>query len=239
MKLKFIPLFFGSICFVLSNTISVANTLTGEMIYNQIVEELAKKNLHANPSINMVRLFPICPSPVSINKIFGSWKTVSISCPDTSWKLVVRTNINKNLSVMKKNEKQFITKTNMIVALNTSLNKGDILKDVHLTQFKSTKNIGGGVFYEKDQLTGRTLKKSLSVGTIIRARHLNPDWIIQKDQIVTIEHQVGSITINAQGIAQEAGQKGQRIWVNNFNSGKKVLCWIKDDKKVTTNAKVY
>ena len=45
MKMKFIPLLFGSICFVLSSTISVANTITGEMIYNQIVEQLAKKNL--------------------------------------------------------------------------------------------------------------------------------------------------------------------------------------------------
>ena len=237
--MKLITLLFSSICFILSSTISVANTLTGEIIYNQIVEQLAKKNLHANPSISMVRHFPICPSRVNINKIFGSWKTVSISCPDTNWKLVVRTNINNKLSVMQKNETQYVAKTNMIVALKTSLNKGDILKDVHLTQFESTKNVGGGVFYEKDQLKGRTLKRSLSVGTIIRARHLNPDWIILKDQIVTIEHQVGSIIINAQGIAQEAGQKGQRIWVNNFNSGKKVLCWIIDDKKVTTNAKVY
>ena len=237
--MKLITLLFSSICFILSSTISVANTLTGEIIYNQIVEQLAKKNLHANPSISMVRHFPICPSRVNINKIFGSWKTVSISCPDTNWKLVVRTNINNKLSVMQKNETQYVAKTNMIVALKTSLNKGDILKDVHLTQFESTKNVGGGVFYEKDQLKGRTLKRSLSVGTIIRARHLNPDWIILKDQIVTIEHQVGSIIINAQGIAQEAGQKGQRIWVNNFNSGKKVLCWIKDNKKVTTNAKVY
>ena len=237
--MKLITLLFSSICFILSSTISVANTLTGEIIYNQIVEQLAKKNLHANPSISMVRHFPICPSRVNINKIFGSWKTVSISCPDTNWKLVVRTNINNKLSVMQKNEAQYVAKTNMIVALKTSLNKGDILKDVHLTQFESTKNVGGGVFYEKDQLKGRTLKRSLSVGTIIRARHLNPDWIILKDQIVTIEHQVGSIIINAQGIAQEAGQKGQRIWVNNFNSGKKVLCWIIDDKKVTTNAKVY
>ena len=60
-----------------------------------------------------------------------------------------------------------------------------------------------------------------------------------QNQIVTIEHKVGSIIINAQGIAQEPGQLGQKIWVSNFNSGKKVLCWIKNDKKVTTNAKVY
>ena len=237
--MRFIPLLFGSVCFALSTTISVANTLTGEMIYNQIVEQLAKRNMRANPSISMVRHFPLCPSHIKISRVFGSWKTVSISCPDTNWKVAIRTNINKNLSVMKKDVDQHIVHPNMIVALNTSLNKGDILKEIHLTQFKSTKNVGGGVFYKKEQLTGRTLKRSLSVGTIIRARHLTPDWIIQKDQIVTIEHQVGSITINAQGIAQEAGQKGQRIWVNNFNSGKKVLCWITDDKKVTTNAKVY
>ena len=48
-----------------------------------------------------------------------------------------------------------------------------------------------------------------------------------------------SIIINAKGIAQEPGQLGQKIWVNNFNSGKKVLCRIKNDKKVTTTAKVY
>jgi flagella basal body P-ring formation protein FlgA len=77
------------------------------------------------------------------------------------------------------------------------------------------------------------------VGSIVRARHLTPDWIITKNQIVTIEHKVGSLVINAQGVAQESGQIGQKIWVNNFNSGKKVLCWIKNDKKVTTNAKVY
>ena len=57
--------------------------------------------------------------------------------------------------------------------------------------------------------------------------------------MVTIEHQIGTIIINAKGVAQEPGQFGQRIWVNNFNSGKKVLCWVENDKKVTTNAKVY
>ena len=88
-------------------------------------------------------------------------------------------------------------------------------------------------------MIGRNLKRSLSVGTIIKTRHLNPNWIIEKNQLVTIEHKVGGIVINAKGIAQEPGQLGQKIWVNNFNSGKKVLCWIKNDKKVTTNAKVY
>ena len=64
-------------------------------------------------------------------------------------------------------------------------------------------------------------------------------WIIDKNQIVTIEHQVGNILINTQGIAQEPGQLGEKIWVSNVNSGKKVLCWIKNDKKVSTNPKIY
>ena len=101
------------------------------------------------------------------------------------------------------------------------------------------KNISGGVFYKETDVVGRTLKQQLSVGSILRARHLSPNWIITKEQIVMIEHQVGNILINAQGVAQEPGRLGQRIWVTNVNSGKKVLCWIKNDKKVTTNAKIY
>ena len=127
----------------------------------------------------------------------------------------------------------------VVVALNMSLDKGEVIREEHLSLHKSSKKVAGGIFYEKNQLIGRTLKRALSVGTIIKARHLTPSWIIEKDQLVTIEHQVGSIMITAQGIAQESGQLGQRIWVNNFNSGKKVLCWIKNDKKVTTNAKIY
>tara|TARA_A100001011_G_scaffold352101_1_gene392688 strand:+ start:842 stop:1501 length:660 start_codon:yes stop_codon:yes gene_type:complete len=218
---------------------SAAGTVTGGTVYNLIVKELNMKNLSGTPAIDKARQFPNCPNPLSIKSIFGSWKTVQISCPNTQWNIAVRTNVKgenpfPRLETAGKNRS-----INTLVALKTSLNRGDIIKDEHLTHYQSKKLIGGGVFHDKSHLIGRSLKKALSVGTIVRARHLNPDWIITKNQLVTIEHQVGNIIINAQGVAQESGQRGQRIWVNNFNSGKKVLCWVENEKKVTTNAKIY
>ena len=218
---------------------SSANTLTGEIIRDQIVTELKKHNLQSYPAIDNARQFPLCQSPLLIKSIFGSWKTVKVSCAENDWNIAIRTNIHKNITSLENRNYNKNNLSKSLVILKTSLNKGDVIKSIHLTYFKSEKNIGGGVFYEKNELTGRTLKKALSAGTVIKARHLNPDWVIVKGQIVTIEHQVGNIIINAQGVAQEAGQIGQRIWVNNFNSGKKVLCWINNDKKVTTNAKIY
>ena len=216
-----------------------ATALSGSVIYDQIIEELDNYNLDANPSIDHARQFPTCEKQLLIKGIFGSWKTVQISCPDTDWKIAVRTNINNGKYIATEANDKKNSSPKFLIALSTSLNKGDIIDDTHLIYVKTEKKIGGGVFYKKDHLIGRNLKRNLSVGTIIKSRHLNPNWIIKKNQVVTIEHKVGNIIINAQGIAQEPGQLGQKIWVNNYNSGKKVLCWIKNDKKVMTNAKVY
>ena len=220
-------------------TVSLGNVLSGSMIYDQIVKKLEHQNLVSSPAINQARIFPACSSPVSIKSIFGSWKTVEVSCPNTNWTIKVRTNISKTEHIVSQIEHNDKSQTNLIVALKTSLNAGDVIEEEHISYLKTKKTIGGGIFYKKNQVVGRSLKRALSVGTVVRARHLEPNWIIKKNQIVTIEHKVGNILISARGIAQESGQIGQKIYVNNFNSGKKVLCRIKNDKKVTTNAKVY
>ena len=223
----------------LFTTVTFGNTLTGAIVYDQIVHELKQENIKSDPAIDTARQFPSCPSGLLINSIFGSWKTVEIRCPDNDWKLAVRTNAHENLQLLRQRDQKNDNKKKFVISLKTSLSKGDIIKNVHLTYLKTKKNVAGGVFYVEDDVVGRTLKQQLSVGSIVRARHLTPNWAITKNQKVMIEHKVGNIIINAQGVAQESGQIGQQIWVNNFNSGKEVLCWVKNDKKVTTNAKLY
>ena len=126
-----------------------------------------------------------------------------------------------------------------IVALKISLSKGDILQESDFEYLLTEKKIGGGTFHDKNQLIGRKIKRALPVGTIMRTRHLEADWIINKNQKVIIEHKLGNILINAVGVAQEPGRLGEKILVKNFKSGKNLLCWIINDKKVITNAKVY
>ena len=94
------------------------------------------------------------------------------------------------------------------------------------------------ITFVKNDIIGRKLKNSLSSGTIIRSRHLKKDWLINKDQIVTIENKLNGIIISAEGIAEEPGQKGDRIIVRNINSGKKIYGWIENEKKIRVNAKI-
>lgn len=225
--------------FFISNSILLGSTLTGEIIREKIVLKLAENGMLSDPAIEVARQFPTCKSDLKITNLFGSWKTVKVSCPENSWKLVIRTNVGK-VKPFKRKSSLVDAKTSVsIVVLNTSLNKNALIKEEHLEYSNLKKNIGGGIFFKKKQLVGRKLKVALSVGTVIRSRHLETTWTIQKDQLVIIEHQVGNILISAEGKARESGQMGDRIWVNNVKSGRKVLCWIKNGKKVTTKAKVY
>ena len=73
---------------------------------------------------------------------------------------------------------------------------------------------------------------------MLRARHLEKNWIILKNQLVSIEHKIGNIIIRASGIAQQRGQLGEKILVNNTSSGKKVWGWIENGKKIRTYAKI-
>ena len=218
---------------------SYTHALTGEIVHEKIVDTLETKGINSNPSIAFERQFPPCPSDLSVESLFGSWKTVKVACPDNDWKIVLRTNIGQVYTPTENVKSKTSIDQKFVVALKTSLNKGDLIKLEHLEYIAKVKSTAGGVFHDKSFLANRKLKLALSVGTILKARHLTPNWIINKNQIVTIEHQVGNILINTQGIAQEPGQLGEKIWVSNVNSGKKVLCWIKNDKKVSTNPKIY
>ncbi|MDG2474189.1 MAG: flagella basal body P-ring formation protein FlgA, partial [Paracoccaceae bacterium] len=164
--------------------ISYANAFNGALIHDLIVEKLNSHNLNARPAIDKARKFPSCPNQISVKSIFGSWKTVQVSCPETNWKIAVRTNIMQTKFTLNESVKGDKKSLKSYIALRASLNKGEVIEDSHLKYYASKKNIGGGVFYEKNHLIGRTLKRALSVGTIIRARHLNPNWVIEKGQLV-------------------------------------------------------
>ena len=63
--------------------------LSGAMIREQIVQTLKYQKLEGSPAIDPVRKFPNCDNQLSVKSIFGSWKTVRISCPGTDWQIAV------------------------------------------------------------------------------------------------------------------------------------------------------
>ena len=76
-----------------------ASELTGSVVHNYIVSNFDKKGEHSNPAIGLKRKFPKCNGDLQMESIFGSWKTVKVSCTSNDWSIVVRTNINSDQPV--------------------------------------------------------------------------------------------------------------------------------------------
>ncbi|MEE2774055.1 MAG: flagellar basal body P-ring formation chaperone FlgA [Pseudomonadota bacterium] len=239
MRFFFITFLFTFLFPTFSN--STPQGLTGRQVYNAIVIELGQKGLDANPAIQFNRVYAPCSSKLSIDQFHGSWKTVRVTCQSNkNWKLVVRTNLGEKVEFVRLQKSPTArSEKSQMVALRKSIGRNEVLQEADLVVVFKTEKIGGGYFANLSDLVGRTSKVSLSAGTILKARHLEKNYLVHKDQLVTIEHNIANIMINTEGIAQAFGQKGERIWVKNVNSGKKILCWVKSEKKVSTTAKIY
>ena len=212
--------------------------LTGDELIKSLNSKLLEFGVVSNPAINKNKKFHICFKDFILEKKYNSWKTVKVSCrSNLNNSFIIRTKVGNKIQ---KNPSKIIFPTNKkVVAVSESLKAGETLDENNLTLIdKKNKNYGIGIFFLKENVIGRKLKTSLSTGTIIRSRHLTKDWLINKNQIVTIENKLDGIIISADGIAEEPGRLGDRIIVRNINSGKKVYGWIEDEKKIRINTKI-
>ena len=73
-----------------------------------------------------------------------------------------------------------------------------------------------GTFTNPKLIIGKRLKRSLKQGSIIKDKYLKEDWLVHKNQKISIENQVGSVLVTMEGIALNNGIKGDRILVNFF-----------------------
>ena len=218
---------------------SYSNEFNGSLILNKIIKKLEHEGFNSNPSVDLNKYYPLCDQELSINKMFGSWRTIQVKCSGSKkWKLAVRTNINQMGMIQKNRRTENNSGKIKVLALNKTVRKNKILHKEDLIYVDANNSLGGDIFVNIETLVGRTTKSHLNKGTVIRARHLQPNWIVTKNQLVSIEHKIGNIIIKASGIAQQHGQLGEKILVNNTSSGKKVWGWIENGKKIRTYAKI-
>ena len=230
--------FFNIFFFITISNIVYSNQISGKELKNLIIEKLSKNGFKSNPSINDNKIFNDCHKPFDIKPKFGNWKTVEITCDDNDhFNYVVRTNIFFTNSINSLKIK--FPNYRKVIALSKSMQAGEIIQKDDITLLdKKNKNYGNGIFFLPEKIIGKKLKSSLTAGTIIRSRHLVKEWLIEKNQTVTIENKLHGIIITANGIAEESGQLGDRIIVRNINSGKKISGWIENEKKIRINAKI-
>ncbi|MDB4599225.1 flagellar basal body P-ring formation chaperone FlgA [Alphaproteobacteria bacterium] len=227
---------------------SFANQMvSGADLKKEIHAFLATRSFVGDPAISDTRLFPNCLTGVKVKPMFGSIKTVELSCADSGgFKIAVRTNAVRlgkhvvsgqetNMDRLGRNVLSQGVKApegSFFLVLSRSLQKGEVLseEDIRLKQTRNQKL--SGYFTKASDVVGRTLKKTLSVDQVLLSRHLEIDWDIRKGQKIIIQSIAGPVTIENSGVARVNAQIGELIKAKNEQSGKIVEGIVASRKKI-------
>ncbi len=247
---------------------SAPTPIIGADINKLVAETMLAKGLNGAPRLSKSRKFLACKNGMSVEPMFGTWKTVKVSCNDEgSWTLMVRTNLKTKVKTTKKAKgmpmkstvgsrkpkvkakksveasakvvkRQKQIETMSILALGRSMSRGDVIMPRDIITITVPVNAASGVFFNPEDIVGRKLKSSVTAKKPIQARHLKPKWLVEEDDEVVIQNQAGGISVNMVGLALENGQYGEWIKVQNVSSGIVIVGQIKNKKIISTNAKI-
>ena len=224
----------AALCFVIFTASKIeANTISGSELKVKIEDWLSNNGANAHISILDELKYPSCDdSKIIINDISGNNKLIKVRCIDENpWQFIVRNKFIKK--EIKPNSKKI---ENVAIALKKSKNKGSIITEDDVIIIKK-KGVNTSYISKKSDIIGKKLKKDTRSNKAIRFSNLRDDWLIEKNSIVTIVNNKSFITIKEEGIALNDGNFMEKIKVRNLKSGKILVGYAKNKKKVILNTK--
>ena len=214
---------------------SLASTISGYEIKSLIEKWLEKQGEEANVNILESLKYPACePDNIIINDISGNSKLIKVNCiGNNPWQFIVRNKVNKLKSKTKNKQ------LSNFYALKNFKEKGSIIKEKDLIIIKR-KNSQRNVFISnKSDIVGKKLKKSVNSNQLLKRSNLEKDWLIKKNSQVTIINNKSFVTIKEDGLAMNDANYMDMIKVKNIKSGKVIVGYAKNEKKVILNTKQY
>ena len=225
--------------FLVSSFHSKATPINGTEL-NELVENwLIEQGQIANVKILDQIKYPFCDEEgFLINDISGSFKLIKVSCTSpNNWSFIVRNKINKKSAFKKSIKKERIKSEIYVFVLKNSKSKNSIILKDDLTKIKKIINNQDGLIDDIEDIVGHKLKKSVSANKPLYFSNLKKNWMIEKDSKVIIENRIKNIVIKDEGIALENADNGSKIRVKNIKSGKILVGYAENSKKVLLNAK--
>ena len=214
---------------------SLASTISGYEIKSLIEKWLEKQSVEANVNILESLKYPACePENIIINDISGNSKLIKVNCiGNNPWQFIVRNKVNK-LKSKTKNKK-----LSNFYALKNFKEKGSIIKEKDLIIIKRKNSQRNLFISEKKDIVGKKLKKSVNSNQLLKRSNLEKDWLIKKNSQVTIINNKSFVTIKEDGLAMNDANYMDMIKVKNIKSGKVIVGYAKNEKKVILNTKLY
>jgi len=214
---------------------SLASTISGYEIKSLIEKWLEKQGVEANVNILESLRYPACePENIIINDISGNSKLIKVNCiGNNPWQFIVRNKVNKFKSKTKNKQ------LSNFYALKDFKEKGSIIKEKDLIIIKRKNSQRNLFISEKTDIVGKKLKKSVNSNQLLKRSNLEKDWLIKKNSQVTIINNKSFITIKEDGLAMNDANYMDMIKVQNIKSGKVIVGYAKNEKKVILNTKQY
>jgi len=214
---------------------SLASTISGYEIKSLIEKWLEKQGVEANVNILESLKYPACePENIIINDISGNSKLIKVNCiGNNPWQFIVRNKVNKLKSKTKNKQ------LSNFYALKNFKEKGSIIKEKDLIIIKRKNSQRNLFISEKTDIVGKKLKKSVNSNQLLKRSNLEKDWLIKKNSQVTIINNKSFVTIKEDGLAMNDANYMDMIKVKNIKSGKVIVGYAKNEKKVILNAKQY
>ena len=214
---------------------SLASTISGYEIKSLIEKWLEKQGVEANVNILESLRYPACePENIIINDISGNSKLIKVNCiGNNPWQFIVRNKVNKFKSKTKNKQ------LSDFYALKDFKEKGSIIKEKDLIIVKRKNSQRNLFISEKTDIVGKKLKKSVNSNQLLKRSNLEKDWLIKKNSQVTIINNKSFVTIKEDGLAMNDANYMDMIKVKNIKSGKVIVGYAKNEKKVILNAKQY
>ena len=209
---------------------NASERINGSEIKKQALEFFTSKGLSLSVLVSDKRTFFPCSTPLLFNpRQKDDWSTISVECESQGWKTMVRS--QNSLTTNTINNFESAPGTDVLV-LAKNISKGEIISQNHLTIESRPDRQIRGAYKDPRNVLGRKAKNNLAAGTIIKPRHLNIVFTINKEDSVLIIASNAAITITTAAIALENGQIGDMIPVRNVNSQKILKVIITGEKKV-------
>ena len=214
---------------------SLASTISGYEIKSLVEKWLEKQGVEANVNILESLKYPACEQEdIIINDISGNSKLIKVNCVGKNpWQFIVRNKINKLKSKTKNKP------LSNFYALKNFKEKGSIIKEKDLIIIKRKNSQRNLFISEKTDIVGKKLKKSVNSNQLLKRSNLEKDWLIKKNSQVTIINNKSFVTIKEDGLAMNDANYMDMIKVKNIKSGKVIVGYAKNEKKVILNTKQY
>ena len=205
--------------------------INGSEIKKQALEFFTSKGLSLSVLVSDKRTFFPCSTPLLFNpRQKDDWSTISVECESQGWKTMVRSQNSLTTNTINNFESDAPGTDVLVLAKNIS--KGEVISQNHLKIESRPDRQIRGAYKDLRNVLGRKAKNNLAAGTIIKPRHLNIVFTINKEDSVLIIASNAAITITTAAIALENGQIGDMIPVRNVNSQKILKVIITGEKKV-------